>query len=240
MNNLIRKTWALVLSMAMMVTSLGFTGIQINAEVSIQTMVRNSTYNLALKKAATANPTKGEGKEDALTDGNLTGDHAATTFNTSGTYYLVDLGKVYEAAGIEKIVVAYKEKNDGDTPVNGYQIQYSADGINFRTVKKVLGNEITTNITEQNLIDIQDVENTEGNVRFVKIYYPNSYTWGIQVRAIAVLDTDEDVVEGTIESCDNPAGITASSDDYNEITYSITAGENQEDYVYVVSLDVIV
>lgn len=237
MRNYFKKTFVAFLSLALIITTIDFSSFSVNAEETIEDMVASATYNLALKKTATANPSRQEGSEAALTDGKLTSEHAATTFGTAGTYFLVDLGKVYSAAGIESIVVQYKEMNAGDVPMKGYQIQYSMNGVDYRTVKTVTAADMTANITAENLTDVQDVEGSEGNVRYVKIFYPDSYTWGIQVREIAVLDTDGDIEEGVIEKCADPAAVTVSSDDYNTVKYEITAGEDQEDFTYAVYLD---
>lgn len=164
---------------------------------------------------------------------------AATTFTTAGTYYLIDLGQTYDASGIDQIVISYKEYNEGDMPVKGYKIQYSADSVNFTDVKEVSGEEFKAQITKEpeNLVEIQDVSGTEGKVRYVKLYYPDSYMWGIQATEIAVLDTNQDVQTVEVEKCAEAAGVTVTPLLYNTITYNITAGENQESYVYMAYLD---
>ena len=53
-------------------------------------MVSSAEYNLALGKSITAHPSRAEGSESALSDGKFDGQHAATTFGTEGTYYLID------------------------------------------------------------------------------------------------------------------------------------------------------
>ena len=241
MYKFMQKAGGLFLSLAMVVTSLGTAGWTVNAvdvdSELLPAQLMNPQVNLALHKNATANPSKAEGKEEALTDGNLSGEHAATTFGTEGTYYLVDLGQTYKAEGIEQIVLGYKEVNAGDNPVKGYEIQYSANGIDFTTVKQVSGEEVKETLSADNLIGIQDVSGAEGNVRFVKIYYPDSYTYGIQLTEIAVLDIDSNVETAQIEECDNAQEVILTSDDYNTLSYTIVAGSGQENYQYVVYLD---
>lgn len=233
------KFMAMALIVTMVATSMGGfrDSVLADTELTIEQIIASRDMNLALGKTITANPSKGEGSEKALSDGNVKGEHAATTFGTTNTFYLIDLGKVYDAATIDQVVTVYKEKNDGDTPINGYKIQYSADGINFYDVKTVKGSDVTGTITESNLIDTQDVEVKEGAVRYIKILYPNAYTYGIQAREIAVLDTDMDATEVEPEKCEAPAGVTAVASDYNEITYNIIAGENQKNFKYITYLD---
>lgn len=39
----------------------------------------------------------------------------------------------------------------GDTPVNGYEIQYSTNGVDFETVKKVTGDSVKDACRKQEL-----------------------------------------------------------------------------------------
>ncbi len=233
-----KKVLAMGLSCAMVVSSVNLTGTTVKADMSINDMVKNATYNVALKKTITANPSKGEGSEEALSDGEFTpgGTHAATTFATAGTYYEIDLGDVYDASTLDKLVVGYKENNAGDTPVNGYQIQYSPNGLAFNTVKTVAAGDVTGQLSAQNLIEEEDLAGIEGKVRYIRVLYPQSYTWGIQATEIAVLDTDGNLAKAEANVCADAKSVTAASDDYNKVTYTIEAGENQEEYKYIVYL----
>lgn len=237
-----KKALALVLSCAMIASSTTISSIAVKADLTTEEMVASASYNLALNKTATANPSKQEGSEEKLTDGKIAkggGEQAATTFGTAGTYFLVDLGQTYDASGIEQIVVSYKEYNTGDIPVKGYKIQYSADSVNFTDVKTVSAEDFKAQITEEpeNLVEIQDVSGATGAVRYIKLFYPDSYNYGIQATEIAVLDTDLDVQTVEVEKCDDAAGVTVTPSLYNTITYNIEAGANQEDYVYMAYLD---
>ncbi len=233
-----KRILAVGMSCAMVVASVNVTNTTVLADLTTEQMVANANYNVALKKTATANPSKGEGTEEYLTDGKITkgNGHAATTFNTAGTFYEIDLGDVYNASTLDKLVVAYKEKNDGDTPVKGYQVQYSPNGLKFETVKSVTAADVTGQITAQNLIEEESLAGIEGKVRYIRLVYPDSYAWGIQATEIAVLDTDLNLEKVQAEVCDDAKSVSARSDDYNTLTYSIEAGENQEDYKYNVYL----
>ena len=172
----------------------------------------------------------------------MTGNHIATAFNTKDTSYIIDLGATYDATGIDQIATQYKEKNAGDTPVKGYKIQYSQNGLDYYDVKEVGAQENADNPTwaeeGQENLDVQDVTTEEGKiVQYIKITYPDSYAWGIQVREIAVLDTDGDAQTVEVEKCADAEAVTLKSEDFNSITYNITAGEGQEDYLYMVYLD---
>ena len=248
-----KKCFAVVLSLAMVATSTAVYDVTTKADAASRAatieQIQNETVNLALGKAVKVLPNMQAGEGGAngdgvklITDGNVDSNHIATAFNTKDTSYVVDLGKAYDASGIDQIVTQYKEKNAGDTPVKGYKIQYSQNGIDFYDVKEVAAQADENNPTwaeeGQGNLDVQDVSCEAGKVvQYVKISYPDSYTWGIQVKEIAILDTDGNAQEVEVEKCADAAAVTVKSEDFNTITYNITAGENQEDYVYMVYLD---
>ena len=214
--------------------------VTVGPAATVTEMIASGKYNLALGKVAAVMPTmpesSGNGKEGNLTDGNPEGGHVATTFGKAGTYFEIDLGQAYDAAGIDQIVTKYKEDNDEDTPVKGYLIQYSANGVDYRTVKEVNGAEAKAAWTANNLFDVQSVH-TDGAVRYVRLVYPDAYRYGIQARELAVLSTEQNAETVEIETCDNPADFMVSSDNLCEITYTIIADEGQEDYKYIVYLN---
>lgn len=233
----LKKILSCAMSLVMVITSVTVTNTVAKGDVTTEQMVASGIYNLTLGKTITANPSRQEGNEAALSDGDLESQHAATTFGVAGTYFQIDLGAVYDATTIEQIVVKYKENSDGDTPVKGYEIQYSTNSLDFTTVKKVDGAVVKDACTNNNLIDVQEMDITEGAVRYIRIYYPDSYTWGIQAREIAVLDVDGDATTVEVQKCEPAAGVVITSSDYNTLTYNITAGENQQGYRYLVYLD---
>ena len=208
--------------------------------ITVEEMVADGQFNIGLGKNVVALPNKqyGEGgSESDLTDGNFEGKHIATAFATTGTSYTLDLGDAYDSATIDKLVVKYKENNGGDTPVNGYEIQYSTNGVDFETVKKVTGDSVKDACENKNCVDTQDMTGVTDAVRYIRFYYPEAYTWGVQVREIAALSTDKNAKKAELQYCDNPAEVTVKSDKYCQITYTIKAGENQDDYKYMVYLN---
>ena len=208
--------------------------------ITVEEMVADGQFNIGLGKNVVALPNKqnGEGgSESDITDGNFEGKHIATAFATTGTSYTLDLGDAYDSATIDKLVVKYKENNGGDTPVNGYEIQYSTNGVDFETVKKVTGDSVKDACENKNCVDTQDMTGVTGAVRYIRFYYPEAYTWGVQVREIAALSTDKNAKKAELQYCDDPAEVTVKSDKYCQITYTIKAGENQDDYKYMVYLN---
>lgn len=234
------KLLSVLLSATMVFSSAVFTNISVKADMTTEQMVASSQYNLALNKSVEVAPSMQEGNAACLTDGKFTpgGEHAATTFGKAGTHYQIDLGKVYDLSTLDQLVVGYKENSDGDTPVKGYKIQISANGLDFTDAKSVEGAHVKDACTNNNLIEVTSLADAEGNaVRYIRLFYPDSYTWGVQVTEIAVLDTNEDAAQIEVEKCDEAAGVTVTSPDYNTIKYNIQAGDNQEDYKYIVYLE---
>ena len=208
--------------------------------ITVEEMVADGQFNIGLGKNVVALPNKQDGEggsESDLTDGNFEGKHIATAFATTGTSYTIDLGDAYDSATIDKLVVKYKENNGGDTPVNGYEIQYSTNGVDFETVKKVTGDSVKDACENKNCVDTQDMTGVTGAARYIRFYYPEAYTWGVQVREIAALSTDKNAKKAELQYCDDPAEVTVKSDKYCQITYTIKAGENQDDYKYMVYLN---
>ena len=208
--------------------------------ITVEEMVADGQFNIGLGKNVVALPNKQDGEggsESDLTDGNFEGKHIATAFATTGTSYTIDLGDAYDRATIDKLVVKYKENNGGDTPVNGYEIQYSTNGVDFETVKKVTGDSVKDACENKNCVDTQDMTGVTGAARYIRFYYPEAYTWGVQVREIAALSTDKNAKKAELQYCDDPAEVTVKSDKYCQITYTIKAGENQDDYKYMVYLN---
>lgn len=234
------KLLSALLTVTMVFSSAVFTNISVKADMTIEQMVASTQYNLALKKRVQVAPSLKEGSASYLTDGVFTpgGNHAATAFEKEGSYYQIDLGEAYDLSTLDQLVVGYKEKSDGDTPVKGYKIQISANGLDFTDAKTVPGAHVKDACENNNLIEVTSLSDATGKVvRYVRLYYPDSYTWGIQVTEIAVLDTDGNATKVEVEKCDDAAGVTVTSPDYNTIKYNIQAGENQEDYKYIVYLE---
>lgn len=234
------KLLSVFLSVTMVFSSAIFTNISVKADMTTEQMVASAQHNLALKKNVEIAPSLQEGNTGCLTDGKFTpgGEHAATTFGKTGTYYQIDLGDVYDLATLDQLVVGYKENSDGDTPVKGYKIQISANGLDFTDAKTVQGTHVKDACTNNNLIEVTSLADAEGTaVRYIRLYYLDSYTWGIQVTEIAVLDVDENAAKVEVEKCDDAAGVTFTSPDYNTVCFNIQAGPNQEDYKYIVYLE---
>lgn len=236
--NYLKKALAWVLSGALVISSVSIANITVKADLTTEQMIGSLNHNLALGKTITANPSKQEGSEAALSDGSLTGEHAATTFGKTGTYYEIDLGVAYDASTIDQLAVKYKEYNTGDIPTKGYVVQYSVDSVNFTDVKTVSAADFAAQVTDKdNLLEVQDLSGITGTVRYIRLYYKDSYGYGIQAREIAILDTDQNAATVEVEKCADAAGVTVEYVTYNTIKYNITAGENQEDFVYMAYLD---
>lgn len=205
-------------------------------------MIASNKYNVALKKQVTVYPGIAEGNISNINDGVFAFNekHAAlgkTGWNYTGECYaVIDLGNTYDSSTIDQILVQYKDRAENDTVIGRtYEILYSTNGLDFTSVYKS-GNVTTEDMDEQNCVTA-DVSGQTGAVRYVKIYYPKSAGFGIQVCEMAVLSTEQNAKIVEIEHCDDPADFTVTSEKLCQIDYTITAAEGQEDYKYVVYVD---
>ncbi|MFR6563617.1 MAG: hypothetical protein ACLUR5_18205 [Eubacterium ventriosum] len=56
----------------------------------------------------------------------------------------------------------------------------STNGVDFETVKKVTGDSVKDACENKNCVDTQDMTGVTGAVRYIRFYYPEAYTWGVQ------------------------------------------------------------
>lgn len=160
-----------------------------------QEMVSSTKYNVALNKSFEISPGVAEGDENCVTDGKLTtgGTHCSISsgWGYSGESYItIDLGAKYDASTIDEVLVQYKDNNDNDTVVGRtYNIQYSEDGENFKTI--YTSKTITANDLDSDNCVAADVSGNTGAVRYVKVCYPTTPTYGIQICEVAILSTEK-------------------------------------------------
>lgn len=205
-------------------------------------LVASSRYNAALKKNVTAYPEIAEGNISYITDGALSagGNHAALGkkgWNYSGECYaIIDLGDTYDASTIDQVIVQYKDQAENDTVMNKkYEIQYSTNGIDYNTV--YTSDTVTAADVDKDNCIVSNVVGQRGGVRYVKVYYPKSAGYGIQICEIGVISTEQNLKTIEVENCADPKDFTVTSDKICEIEYTITPGENQEGYKYAVYVD---
>ncbi len=247
MKKMLKRGLSIVLSLAMVVTSTTFYNTTAKAdEGELYSMMTSATSNLALGCDALSGYAAFSGTEGdltKLTDGTDNG-RVYPQAQKNGSY-TVDLGKYYTVDSIDKVVFMYNETNAETWPSKsgGYTISYSQDGMIFYDIKTVTG--LTADNWESSgswsMLDAQDVSDATVDdiscVRYVKVTYPDSYTWGVQLREFAVLNVNNNAEEVTPIAVSKPAGLSAQSNEYNTITGTITAGENQEEYKYNLYLD---
>ena len=241
MKKIIRRTLAIALSLSMVFSGFMFSAAKVDAATltqdEIDSIAGNGTMtNMVLNSAATAYPGVAEGNVANLTNGNFSGHCALSSgWGYSGeAYAILDLGNIYKSESLDEIVCAYKDYADNDTVVGRtYNIQYSEDLVNWDTV--YTSGTIAAADLEDSKATVNDVSNITGRVRYIKIDYPTLPTYGIQLTEIAVLAADPELAP--VETCADPAAVTASSTGLGKITFNITAGEDQEGYVYSANLD---
>ena len=122
------------------------------------------------------------------------------------------------------------------------KFQYSTDGIDFTDVATLTQADFSAQKGSQvnPFIITGDVSGlSSGAVRYVRVYFPNAVAYGAQITEFGVYDIDGDAELAPVETVDDPAGFTAESNDYNEITGTITpdTGQVEDGYTWNVYLD---
>ncbi len=240
MKQVVRRIVTAVLSVAMIASSISFTPSVVKAD-TVDDLA--TARNIALGKDVTCYASKPDGDNttaDKVTDGSLTTQHFAIIDNTNNdwgkggeSYITIDLGDYYDASSIDEIWVSYKNSDANVTPINkSYKIDYSVNGTAFNTV--AVAEKNVTELGEYHET-IDDVSSVTGTVRYVRVTYPKTGGYGIQIREIAVLASTP--VKVQVEECDNVASVAAQSNDVEKLTYSFVAGDNQDGYSYDAYLD---
>lgn len=257
MKKKISKLIAVILSLALVITSISVYHDRTNAEeTSLTDMIASAEYNVALNKQAAAYPAAVEGDISRLTDGVLGAQDAAihVTISKQGwnyneeSYATIDLGDTYDASTLDKVVVQYRYGTVNQTIASvvgrPYSVQYSVDGENFTTVSE----KENTQLDEERMT-IDDVSNVSGAVRYIRIYYPQTPQYGMQILEIAVLDTDKNLKTSDGETISiNPEETTSKEDSSNPVETTVekepdttktpveTDGRRHSQYMYLVSV----
>ncbi len=154
-------------------------------------VIADPERNLALNKEVTVSSTyANEGSDPTvLTNGSLS-DYWSSDWDGAleSDYIIVNLGQVYDASEITKVLVNFKADN---TFCENYTIEFSEDGDEYTpvaTVKKGSWDSLmkTSDASNTTVTDIS----TTGNVQYVKINMQGHKGWGFQVREVAVVTAD--------------------------------------------------
>lgn len=256
MKRSISKWLSVILSLALVITSVSVYHDKAKAEeVSLADMIASAEYNVALGKTATAFPAAVEGDISRLTDG-VTGAqdaqlHVAISqagWNYNGeSYATIDLGDTYDASTLDKVVVQYRYGTVNQTIASvvgrAYSVQYSVDGENFTTVATTENTQL-----DAERMTIDEVSNVSGAVRYVRIYYPQTAQYGMQVFEIAVLDTDKNLKTSDGETVSVNTETTSKEDESGPVETTepeeqdttkvpvVTDGRRHSQYMYLVSV----
>ena len=217
------------------VTDVTIEEVTVSDEVRWLTTDRNLAYQ---KSSSVSNYKEGNNDSTTLTDGiwyKWNGNYVGVT--TPG-YFEVDLVESYAASSIDEVVVWFRNGRGELYPANGFDIQFG-DTI-FKTVASVTEYPAGASIDQKDgsqymVAKVLDKDSLKGNVRKVRINVNQAVNWGTQITEIAVFsENPQGPVE--MEKASAPAGVTATSDAYNSITYSVEAAEGQVEagYKYMV------
>ncbi len=215
--------------------------VVVGPAATVKEMLVDELYNAALGKQVEISSiyaNEGSQTTDVLTDGNIDGSYVSTDWDNSRTseYLLVDLGADYETKGLD--MLALKFVNEA-TFCNDYEIQYSENGVDFKTVAELNGVQYSD--TDEGLysvkIDAEQAALQTAKTRYVKVVMKGNKDWGFQIREVAVLSTEQELNYTETKKCEAPADFSAVSNNPSEITYTIKAGVSQEGYKYIVLVD---
>ena len=207
----------------------------VSDEVRWLTTDRNLAYQ---KSSSVSNYKEGNNDSTTLTDGiwdKWNGNYVGV--KTPG-YFEVDLGQSYAASSIDEVVVWFRNGQAELYPANGFDIQFG--DTTFKTVASVTEYPAGASTDQKDgsqymVAKVLDKDSLKGNVRKVRINVNQAVNWGTQITEIAVFsENPQGPVE--MEKASAPAGVTATSDAYNSITYSVEAAEGQVEsgYKYMV------
>ena len=120
---------------------------------------------------------------------NEKGETVKNWSNREEVYAVIDLGKYYDASTLDKILIQYKDTKENDTVAGKkYKVEYSVNGEDYYTAVPTT----TVATLPSDTYTLDDVSGVAGTVRYVKVYFEKSATYGMQIGEIAVLDTDGD------------------------------------------------
>lgn len=244
------KIIAVILSLALVITSISVYNSRANAkEISLTDMIASAEYNVALEKSVSLYPAAAEGDVSRLTDGVLGAQDAAIHVALSKpgwnyyeeSYATIDLGTTYDASTIDKVVVQYRYGTVNQTIASvvgkTYRVEYSVDGVNFTTVATTDNTQL-----DSERMTIDDVSHVAGAVRYVRIYYPQTSQYGMQLLEIAVLDTNKDLrtSDGETVSVNTETSSKEESTQEKQTDTTkapvISDGRRHSQYMYLVSV----
>ena len=178
-----------------------------------------------------------------MIDGLLTAgeekDVAFRTGKTSPQSFVIDLGREYKTAELDRFMIAYTNPR---TYAKKYSIELSDDGAEYKEVASgdslICGTD-GVQPAYSNAVKLDKLSNYEAeNVRYVKVTLSEgAVNYGYVINEIAIVANTDTPTYTTTVDIDAPADLKAESTKYGVIDYEIVAGEGQEDYEYNVYVD---
>ena len=205
-------------------------GIKEEIDVNDTKNLLTSDRNFAVGKKASASSIRENDAETNITDGNLTTLFRTATTDTKSSI-VIDLGNNYRLDAIERTVALYAA---GRYPKK-YTIDFSSNGVDFETVVSEEGT------TELQSAIINTKECSLPAVRYVRfsLSEPVGAGYGFQMYELGVIvKEDADLTPVEVATLNNPASLTVTSSDYEQLEYSFEAAEGDEgDYTYYAYVD---
>ena len=209
-------------------------------EVTTEEMLVDENFNLALHKnveVSSLYTKEGSQTTDILTNGVLTDNISyETDWDKTRTYeyVLVDLGKNYTIEALNKVAIKFSAEN---TAAENMSVQFSNNGVDYVTAYE--NTALKYSDSKEGLFTFDTNVNTSemSSVRYVKFYMKGHKDWGFQMKEVAVFSTEQNAKEVEFGTCTPPADFAVTTQDFSQITYTITPAEGQEDYTYAIWID---
>ena len=208
-----------------------------------------SARNLALLGTGSDTGKHREGNVEQLNDGQIFDwdNRDGITVNSGEGYpdgsFDITLDKAYDAASIDQVYVWWRTSDSNFYP-STYKVQFGYQGV-FHDVDTTpsyptpgsIGTNSDWNMYGRYVTssDFTSSRLPSSPVDTVRIYIDTNVQYGAQAREVGVYSVNPQDAP-TQPQADDPAGITASSPDYETIVYNIEAGQGQDDYLYNVYL----
>lgn len=187
-----------------------------------------SERNMAVGKDVTPSGVRESDNPANVTDGVLTSIFRLPATDTTG-FVTIDFGDYYNPDILERTVALYADTRFAQD----YTIDISLDGNAFTTVATAKGN---SNL-QTALLDVSDY--TEQAFRYVRFSLANPVApQGFQMYELGVIVKEgADLTPVKVDTLEDPASLTVTSSDYNQLEYIFEAAKGHDDYTYIAYVD---
>ena len=250
----IRKITALALTLALTLTGISFTPQMVKAdEPTIEDLanaistevegIKNYAYGKKWYKTSNIYIQN----EGSPVDGIISADnYFYNRYNEPDQNVKVDLGKIYDADGFDKVAVWFSGQ-DGTYPVeDGFKVQYTADEVEWHDIATVDQDDFDAQREGQEgpfgvMVDVSDP--AYQYVKYFRVVFPAPLANSQYITEIGIFDTDGDVSVADVPDLQDPSWVQVgdpwnqNQEFINEVYGEIEPAEGQEDCTYTIFLN---